>query len=984
MNESKRPRHWRSLRALEAGEALRDEARAEFPEGADQAPAALSRRRFLQLMGASVALAGMSGCRWPRETILPYAHRAPGQIPGETTSFATAMELGGVAQGVLATSFDGRPIKVDGNPQLGGTGGAASSMLQASVLELYDPDRSQHVLKNGEKSDWTAFDNFATEHFAELKATGGEGLAVLSELSSSPSMARERSAFLAEFPAAKWYDYEPLSRENVSAGLELAYGNRFRPRLDLDKAQVILSLDDDFLSDHPDAMSLNRAFARGRRVESGSMNRLYVLEPGFSITGGMADQRLSIRASGIHGFLLDLVDAIAGSGAHGDWAHNPFFEALRRDLASHRGKAVVTAGARQPAEVHALVALLNQELGAPGETLHYTEEILPPSGVAGIKRLSADISHGKVKTLLILGGNPAYDAPAEFEFAGKIESVPLSIRLGLKADETSALCSWHLPRSHYLESWGDALAWDGSYCTTQPLIEALYGGKSPQELLSLLRGEPLSGYEIAREALAARFPSADFEKLWRKTLHAGLVDGRRSDPLAPPPLAVGLRHRLSPPKDSEGLELVFAGDPKIYDGRFANNSWLQETPDPVTKLTWDNAAFMNSATAEKLDAKDEEMLKLVLDGREMTLPTMILPGLAEDTLIVNLGYGRKTAGRVGDDVGFDAYALRASSAMGFAGGLSVEKAGGKHTLAMTQDHWLIDEVGFNERARRIPIIAREGSKAEYDKDPHFATSHEHHPPLISLWEEHEYEGNRWGMAIDLNACTGCSACSVACQAENNIPVVGKDEVERGREMSWIRLDRYFSGDPEDPGMIQQPVACTHCEMAPCEQVCPVGATVHSDEGLNDMAYNRCIGTRYCANNCPFKVRRFNWFDWHKEIGETESLVYNPDVTVRGRGVMEKCSYCVQRIEGAKIAAKNEGRALADGDITPACAQTCPAEAIVFGDLNDEESRVRKMHDNARSYQLLGELNLKSRTAYMARVKNPNPELVEDSGEHGHH
>lgn len=984
MNESKRPPHWRSLRALEAGDAMREETRAEFPEGADQAPTALSRRRFLQLMGASVALAGMSGCRWPRETIVPYAHRAPGQIPGETTSFATAMELGGIAQGVLATSYDGRPIKVDGNPGLNSTGGAAGPMLQASVLELYDPHRSKSVTKAGEQSSWQAFDAFASEHFAALKAKGGEGLSILSESIGSPSMALEREAFLAEFPAARWYSYEALSRENISAGLEVAYGTRLRPRLDLDKCQVIVSLDDDFLSDHPDALSLNRAFARGRRAESGHMNRLYMLEPGFSITGGMADQRLPIKASQVHAFLLDLVDAVSGGAAHGDWAHHPFFEALRRDLLAHRGKAVVTAGPRQSIEVHALVALLNQELGAPGETIHYSEEKLDPSGAASLKRLSAEMSRGRVKTLLMLGGNPAYDAPSDLGFSDKLKTLDSSIHLSLHANETSVRCAWQLPRSHYLESWGDALTWDDTYCTTQPLIEALYEGKTAQELLSMLRGENATGYDIARAALAERFPSADFEKFWRKTLHAGLVEGHRSNLPAPPHLAVGLRHRLAPSAKDEGYELVFAGDPKVHDGRFAGNSWLQELPDPVSKLTWDNTAQMNPATAEKLDVKDGELVKLAVQGQELTLPALILPGLAADTVIVNLGYGRKVAGPVGEDVGFDTYVLRASGHMGFAQELSVSKAGGKHVLAMTQDHWLIDAVGFNERARRVPTLTREGNLAEYEKDPHFATSHEHHPPLISLWDEHVYEGHRWGMAIDLNSCTGCSACSVACQAENNISVVGKEEVARGREMSWIRLDRYFSGDPEDPGMIQQPVACSHCELAPCEGVCPVGATAHSDEGLNDMAYNRCIGTRYCANNCPFKVRRFNWFDYNKEVGETESLVFNPDVTVRGRGVMEKCSYCVQRIEGAKITAKNEGRPLADGDVTPACAQTCPADAIVFGDLNDKESRVWKMHENARSYSLLGELNLKSRTAYMARVKNPNPERVEDSVEHGHH
>jgi len=979
MKETNQPRHWRSLCELNSDEAMREMAHAEFPEGADEAPGGFSRRRFLQLMGASVALAGMSGCRWPRENILPYAHRAPGEIPGETKSFATCMEAGGVGLGILATSYDGRPIKVDGNPSVARSGGAADAKTQATVLGLYDPDRSRTPLHGGEAASWSDFEAFAATRIA----TAGAGVAILCESSASPSLAREKATFLSAHPGARWYDWNPLARDSVAEGLRLATGRRLRPLLKLESTEMIVSLDDDFFGDHPDAVALNRSFALGRRGENHHMNRLYVIEPGFSITGGMADHRLAMKASEVAGFAYELTEAILDRGAHGHWGRHAFFRALVRDLKMHRGRVVLSAGARQPAEVHALVALLNRELGANGRTLDYIAEPLERADADPIGELTRTMKSGGIHTLIILGGNPAYDAPADLEFVDAMEKVALKIHLAPSVDETSRLCDWHLPLSHYLESWGDALAWDGTLLTRQPLIEPLYSGKSPQELLSLIAGEGRSGHEIARGVLVKSFTLESFEKLWRRILHAGFAEGTKAETVEVD-VDAGILDSLQLPDADEGLELVFAADPKIGDGRYSNNSWLQETPDPVSKLTWDNAALMNPATAEKLGARDERMVLLDLDGRAVEMPALILPGIADDSILVNLGYGRRAAGRVGDGVGFDVYALRASAAMGFASGLSVAGTGVKYPLAMTQDHWLIDAVGAKERARRAPLLAREGKLSEYRSDPHFATSHDHHPPLISLWKEHEYEGHRWGMAVDLSACTGCSACSVACQAENNISVVGKDEVRRGREMNWIRLDRYFTGDPTDPGMIQQPVACTHCETAPCEGVCPVGATAHSDEGLNDMAYNRCIGTRYCANNCPYKVRRFNWYDWNKDVTEIEALGKNPDVTVRGRGVMEKCSYCVQRIESSQIRAKAEGRELVDGDITPACAQTCPAEAIIFGDLNDPDSRVRKLHEDGRSYSMLGELNIKPRTAYMARLKNPNPELVEDSGEHGHH
>jgi MoCo/4Fe-4S cofactor protein with predicted Tat translocation signal len=1009
--EDRQGGYWRSLQEYAATPEFRALCAEEFPRGADAPPDTWSRRGFLKIMGASVALAGLAGCRWPRETIVPRAYQPAGQTPGQTRSFATAFELAGSASGLLVTSFEGRPIKVEGNPEDPVGRGAADALAQAAILELYDPDRSRGPIRRdggGElRQEWPDFAAAAAGLFAPLRAGGGRGLAVLAEGSNSPALAAQRERFLAAYPAARWHVWEPLNQDHGYAGTALAFGRPLRPVPDLAAAEVILALDADLLADHPAALALARGYAAGRNPDA-RMNRLYAVESRFSITGSMADHRLPLRASRIEAFALALAAALthrletelpaelralshgiaAPMGAEFDAA---FLAALVDDLLAARAGALIVAGPGQPPRVHALVALLNQLLGGVGRTLRY---VAPPAGeetdqLASLGALARRMATGEVEALVILGGNPVYDAPADLDFAGGLARVGTSVHLSLYDNETSRRCRWHLPRAHWLECWGDALAWDGTYYSVQPLIEPLYGGKSPIELLDLLAegAGAASGHDRLRESQAARL-GADDESAWRRLLHDGvLADSAfpaQSVALATAPLAAALAAPPTAPADTAALELVLHRDHCLFDGRFANNGWLQELPDPLSRITWDNAAAIGPATAAALDLVHGDRVRLSAAGRSLECAVAVLPGLAPGTVAIALGYGRSAAGAVGNGVGFDAYRLRASDALHTVPALGVTKLGGSYLLAGTQDHYLIDPIGFAGREARVGELVRSADLATYRDEPDFARHAGHHPPLVSLWQEHAYEGHRWGMAIDLNTCIGCGSCAVACQAENNIPVVGKEQVARGREMSWIRLDRYFEGEPENPASVVQPVACMQCELAPCEQVCPFQATVHSSEGLNDMVYNRCVGTRYCANNCPYKVRRFNFFNFNKDVPEVTRLAFNPEVTVRSRGVMEKCTYCVQRIQNVKIQAKNEGRPLADGDIKPACQQTCPTQAIRFGDLNDPASAVGRLHGDHRAYSMLGELNTKPRTAYLARVTNPNPNLASPQHEQRSH
>ena len=1000
--------YWRSLDELSNTPEFRKFVTSEFPSAAE---GGLSRRRWMQLMGASLALAGVTGCRWEKENIVPLSRRPADRVPGELEYYATVMELDGAAVGLLVTCVDGRPIKVEGNPEHPASLGATGVIHQASILELYDPDRSATLVQRSGGQDvvadkWDTFDAFARKHFAGLRNSSGKGLRILAEPSNSPTLAAVRKRLLEAMPETRWHEYASVPRQ--------PQGTYF----DLDKADVILALDCDLLGHGPASLRYAHDFAARRDPDARAMNRLYVVECTPTVTGAAADHRLPLRSGQIETFAravcakvalltkqpLALPDMVVDAGGHAR-----FVEVVAKDLVAKAGKCLVIAGPQHGEVTHRAVATMNELLGNVGKTVIVADvpESDTPSGT--LEELVADVKAGKVDTLLILGGNPVYDAPADLGITEALDGIATSIRLGLYDNETSQQCSWHLPQAHWLEAWGDARAYDGSYGVAQPMIAPLYGGRSAIELLATILGEQnADGQKLVIATFEQLFSAGD----WRRTLHDGLLaDSAFSVPSStsnsnPSPSAasggIGASDGAAPLNEEHGetsdkLELVFRPDAKLHDGRFANNGWLQELPDPITKITWDNVALLSPATAEQLGVKTGTLVKLKLGDRRVTLPACTQPGQADGTVVVTLGYGRTEAGQVGgstshgvEPVGVNVAGLRTSDAMHFAAGLEVKPTGMPYTLATTQNHHAIDKVGLEAIHGRLGELVREASQAHYREHPEFAKHVVHHPPLESPFKEPPYDeaDHHWAMTIDLSKCIGCNACVVACQAENNIPIVGKDQVSRGREMHWLRVDRYFRDDTANPPMAMQPVPCMQCEMAPCEQVCPVNATVHSIEGLNDMVYNRCVGTRYCGNNCPYKVRRFNYFDYNKDLrkpgNESVKLAKNPDVTVRMRGVMEKCTYCVQRIQRGKIDAKNERRPVRDGEIKTACQQACPAQAITFGDLANKKSAVSASQNSDRNYAMLAELNVKPRTTYLARIRNPNPALETHDEQADHH
>ena len=967
----KAKRYWRSLDELTGTPAFRRWLEREFPEGASEWVG--SRRTLLKLMAASFSLAGLTACRRPEEKILPFSKGVEGYVPGQPVYYASIMTLGGLATGVLVECHEGRPTKIEGNPEHPASRGTATAFMQASVLSLYDPDRSRSVLREGRRSSWEEFEAFVQQHMRQLGK--GEGLRFVSGAISSPSLLTLRNYVLDRYPRARWVPYEPISRESEPAGIELLFGRPLQPVYRFEQADVIVALDADFLGLDNLAPVWIREYAARRRVATpqDSMNRLYVVEPGFSLTGANADHRWRARPSEIGQIARELARELGVNGLKvlGSGSSHPWLAAVARDLQRHRGRSLVLAGPRQPAAVHALAHWINHALGNVGRTVHYTEPVVR-TDLAGLAALAEEARAGQVNTLVILGANPVYNAPADADFAAAMKRVPVTIHLGEEVDETAALAAWHLPEAHYLESWSDGRALDGTASIQQPTIAPLFGGRTASEVVALLAGyEHRRAYDIVRNYWLGQWKGRDGERAWERAVHDGVIAGTEFAPVSVTPdlrRVQGLLNEPAPPPAD--LEVVFLPSSATYDGRFANNGWLQEAPDPITKLTWDNAACLSPATARQMGLENGDVVEIEAQGRRAQMPVWILPGHADGAVSVALGYGRKRCGRVGRNVGHDPYPLRAGAQPGFVRGAVLRRTGRRYRLVTTQEHHSMEG---------RPLV-REASLEEFRAQPDLIRKQSPKTELFSLFKEHDYsQGYQWGMAIDLNACIGCNACVLACQAENNIPIVGKDQVRRGREMHWIRLDRYFEGDPEDPQIAWQPVACQHCELAPCETVCPVAATNHSPEGLNDMAYNRCIGTRYCANNCPYKVRRFNFLDYHRGLQEVQKMVFNPDVTVRMRGVMEKCTYCVQRIEEKKIQAKAEGRRLRDGEILTACQQTCPAQAIVFGDINDPESRVSRLRRDPRNYSLLEELNTRPRTVYLARLRNPNPELASQEG-----
>jgi MoCo/4Fe-4S cofactor protein with predicted Tat translocation signal len=974
------PEYWRSLEELAGSAEFQEALHREFPKGASEWLDSVSRRGFLKVMGASLGLAGMTGCvRLPLEPIVPYVRQPEDVVPGRPMFYATAMTLGGYASPLLVESHLGRPTKIEGNDLHPASLGGTDIFAQASILGLYDPDRSQTVMSMGDVRSWQAFLSAIRGPLSAQKALQGAGIRILTPTISSPTLADQLRNFLKIYPQAKWHVYEPVNRDNVLEGAKLAFGQPVETRYDFEKADVIVSLDADFLyAGFPGNVRYIRDFAK-RRNPDGKMNRLYVVESTPSSTGAKADHHFPMRASEIERFAHNLSSHVPVNpptgGVVGD---NPGFSGpIVKDLFAHRGSSVVIVGDHQPPLVHAFAHAVNQALGNIGKTVLYTDPLdaSPLNQAESIKDLVADMNGGKVDLLVILGGNPAYEAPADLDFADALKNskVPLRVHLGLYQNETAELCQWHVNQAHELEAWSDARAYDGTVSIIQPLIAPLYGGKSAHEFVALLSGQAdATGHDIVRSYWQKQHTGADFEQFWRKSLHDGLIEGTT---IAPKQVALKQTKFPEPSSNSaNALELNIRHDPTIYDGQFSNNGWLQELPKPMTKLTWDNAVLIGPKMSERLGIKTEDVVELELNGRKIKGPVWIQAGHPDNSVTVTLGYGRTRAGRVGTAQGFDAYALRTSSAPWFATGLQIRKTGETYKLASTQGYQTMDTPDGGHR----PLV-RETTLEEYRKEPDFAKEEE--PALgLTLYPGYDYtrEDYAWGMTIDLNSCVGCNNCMLACQSENNIAVVGKEQTVKGRHMHWIRVDAYYQGDRDNPKAFFQPVPCMQCENAPCEVVCPVGATNHSSEGLNDMVYNRCVGTRYCSNNCPYKVRRFNFLLFQDWDTPQYKMMRNPDVSVRSRGVMEKCTYCVQRISERRIDAEREDRKINDSshenELQTACQQSCPAGAIIFGNLNDPNSKVSKLKAQSRNYSLLGELNTRPRTTYLAEVRNPNPEL----------
>lgn len=971
--------YWRSFEELAETREFQEMLHREFPRQASEWTDDVSRRGFLKLMGASLALAGLTACtRQPVEQIVPYVRQPEEIVPGKPLFFASAMPMSGHTVPVLVKSDMGRPIKIEGNPDhpVGNLG--TDLFAQASLLEMYDPDRSQSVTVLGDVSTWGKFLDALRGPLTAQRALNGAGIRFLTGRSTSPTLASQMRAVLLALPQAKWHQYEPVNRDNSRAGALMAFGQDVVAQHRLENADIIVSLDANFLSSAENPQFLRDAGQFGRRRKSElkeRINRLYTVESTLTVTGSKAEHRLPLRASEIEQFARALLAAVSGGAA--DQRYGKFLGELAKDLAANRGSSVVMVGETQPLVVHALGHGLNEALGNVGRTVVYTEPVeISPEGFNGcvnsLGDLMNDINAGNVDLLVILGANPAFDAPADLNFNEnnqQLMKVPLRVHLGLYQDETASLCQWHINQAHYLESWSDARCLDGTPTIIQPLIDPLYSGRTIHEVLTAFTNQPgLTSYDLVRAYWQGQRPDGDFGSFWRKSLHDGFVPG-----MALAPRQVTLRARDFPssarPAADKDFEIVFRPDENILDGRFANNGWLQELPQPLTKVTWDNPAVISFNTAQELGLVSEDMIEVDLRGRKLKMAVWIEAGVPDKSVTLTLGFGRPKGGRVAENAGFNTYLLRPSDAMRIATGGKITKIEGRYQLAATHHH-------HNMYGRQL---VRSASVEEFVKNPKFA--HEVGMHELSreetLYPNFDYsKGYQWGMAIDLASCIGCNTCVVACQAENNIPVVGKHETTRGREMHWLRVDRYYTGSYENPKVHFQPVPCMQCENAPCEVVCPVHATVHSSEGLNDMVYNRCVGTRYCSNNCPYKVRRFNFFLYSDYTTPVKKLLNNPDVTVRSRGVMEKCTYCVQRINYQRIEAEKARDTIKDGAIKTACQQACPADAIVFGNINDRNSRVSKLKAQLTNYSILADLNTRPRTTYLAEVMNVNQALFD--------
>ncbi len=1067
--------YWRSIEEFTDAPEFAEYVKYEHPEQADTWDSALSRRNFVKVMGASLALAGLSGCViQPSEKIVPYVNQPEDLIPGKPLFYATAMTLGGIATGLLAKSNEGRPTKIEGNPEHPGSLGATDTRAQASLLNLYDPDRSKEILFRNEPKTWQTFMNALRTAVQENRADGGAGIRFLTETVTSPTLIAQMAQVQRELPNARWYQYEPVNRDSATAGAKMAFGSAVNTIYKYDLAERVLTLDKDIFSDFNVRYMKDYSKLRQYSEEKKTINRLYAIETTMSLTGAKADHRLAVKPSQMTEIAKAIAAALGVSGASSTYAENAqWIGAMAKDLLENRGKSIVVAGDNQPPVVHALAYAMNQALGNVGTTVLYTDPLVVNADTPQIEQLRTliqEIDGGQVKMLVILGGNPVYNTPADLKLDLKRfqtdendkegRKVPLRIHLGPYVDETAEICHWHISEKHYLESWGDTRAFDGTVSIIQPLVEPLYGSKSAHELVQLFFAENYDkkDYDIIREfwqkqtfnmtaapvaatttgttaptTQTAASPAANatptpapaaspspaaspaaaqttaptnqttttaaaarnFEDNWRKVVHDGFVPNSAARPKAVSVNTAFLVQPVQTAPTGGTLEIAILPDPCVYDGRFTNNSWLQELPNPLTKITWENVALVSPRTAQRLQLntsnnaeeftggsqgtsfvntkggnQNSDLVKVQYQGGEISkpVPVWIQPGQPDDVITIFMGYGREKAGQVGNGLGYNAFEVQRSDAM-FYGTGELTKTGETGSVASTQIH-------FNMEGRDLLRVRDVADLEKYKEADH---QHDEYPK--SMYDPTEFqklynENYRWGMAIDLNNCVGCNACVIACQSENNIPVVGKEQIERSREMHWMRIDTYFSGNPDNPvGPAFQPVLCQQCEQAPCEVVCPVHATVHSAEGLNDMVYNRCIGTRYCSNNCPYKVRRFNFLLYQDWNTPQYKLMRNPEVSIRSRGVMEKCTYCTQRISSARIEAEKDGRKIRDGEVLTACQAVCPTDAIVFGDINDKESEVAKRKEkDHRNYMLLNELNTQPRTTYLAGLKNQNREM----------
>jgi MoCo/4Fe-4S cofactor protein with predicted Tat translocation signal len=973
MNEPART-YWRSLEEL-----------AETPEFAAmvarQAPRfrdivnAFDRRRFLQLMAASLALGGLSACGPepnPRQ-LLPYVEEPENIVPGRNRYYASAVTLDGYATGVLVAHQMARPIKVEGNPDHPASLGAASAIMQASILQLYDPRRAQTIVGNGQIATWEAFVSTLHERRGALLARQGEGLRILTGAVSSPSFAAQLGKLQQLLPQMRWHQWEPLHRDNAFAAAQTSFGRPVERLYDLSKAERIFGIESDLISATPGWLAYARQFAAARRPTEtgGTMSRVYAIESTPTLLGAKADHRLPLRPDEITESLRYLAGSL-GAGPQ-EWAQqseeksarSAWLKALADDLSQHKGKALVHAGHEQAAEIHVLADAINGALSAFGNTVRVIAPAVANAGSMrqSITELVQDMASGKVDTLVMLGVNPVYDAPADLDFAGALRRVPFSVSLALYEDETARGVTWRIPATHEYETWGDARAFDGTVTIQQPQVRPLYGGRSAQQICALLLGDFVSNdYKLVRDYWQNRAQQenrGEFETFWHEALRIGVVPNTAEAPLSVAPnSSAAAQAPISKSPAQNRLVALFRPDEGTWDGRYADNPWLLEMARSFTRLTWDNAALVAPSTATRLELKTHDVVEIDVAQTKLKVPVYVLPGQAVDCITLPLGWGR-TAGGLGVGAGFDAYRLRHADPW-LAGITSITKTGEVYRLATTQGQ---------DRVLGRDLI-REVSLEQFNRDPASVVKK---GKAESLYPPFQYPDRAWAMAIDLNSCIGCQACTIACQAENNVPIVGKDQVLDQRIMHWLRIDRYYSGSAEAPDIAFEPMPCMHCENAPCEVVCPVHATVHDHEGLNLMVYNRCVGTRFCSNNCPYKVRRFNFYAY-AAANERPPESWNPEVSVRDRGVMEKCTYCIQRIRTLQIAAERDSRPIRDGEIVTACQQSCPTQAIIFGDRNDRNSAVAKRKAVSTDYALLDELNTRPRTSYSALIRNPNPAI----------